>query len=40
VASASSKLIMPGTVFPIGVITALIGVPFFGWLIPCTGRSR
>ena len=32
-ASVASKLIMPGTVFPIGIVTALIGVPFFGWLI-------
>jgi iron complex transport system permease protein len=39
-ASVVSKLIMPGTVFPIGVITALIGVPFFGWLILTTGRVR
>jgi iron complex transport system permease protein len=40
VASVVSKLIMPGTVFPIGIITALIGVPFFGWLILSTGRVR
>jgi iron complex transport system permease protein len=40
VASVVSKLIMPGTVFPIGIITALIGVPFFGWLILSTGRLR
>jgi iron complex transport system permease protein len=39
-ASVVSKLIMPGTVFPIGIITALIGVPFFGWLILNTGRVR
>jgi iron complex transport system permease protein len=39
-ASVVSKLIMPGTVFPIGIITALIGVPFFGWLILSTGRVR
>ena len=39
-ASVVSKLIMPGTVFPIGIITALIGVPFFGWLVLTTGRGR
>jgi iron complex transport system permease protein len=37
-ASVASKLIMPGTVFPIGIVTALIGVPFFGWLV-LTARS-
>jgi iron complex transport system permease protein len=39
-ASVASKLILPGTVFPIGIITALIGVPFFGWLVLTTGRAR
>jgi iron complex transport system permease protein len=39
-ASVASKLIMPGTVFPIGIVTALIGVPFFGWLVVSTGRDR
>jgi len=39
-ASVASKLIMPGTVFPIGIVTALIGVPFFGWLVLTTGRMR
>ncbi len=40
-ASVASKLILPGTVFPIGVVTALIGVPFFGWLVLTTGgRTR
>jgi iron complex transport system permease protein len=32
-ASVASKLVMPGTVFPIGIVTALIGVPFFTWLV-------
>lgn len=32
-ASVISKLILPGTVFPIGIVTALIGVPFFAWLV-------
>ena len=40
VASVVSKLIMPGTVFAIGIITALVGVPFFGWLVLTKGRVR
>ena len=32
-ASVASKAIVPGTVFPIGIVTALIGVPFFAWLV-------
>ena len=32
-ASVASKLILPGTVFPIGILTALLGVPFFAWLV-------
>lgn len=39
-ASVVSKLIVPGAVFPIGIVTALIGVPFFGWLIAFSGRQR
>ncbi len=39
-ASVASKLIIPGTVFPIGIVTALIGVPFFGWLVLTTARAR
>lgn len=39
-ASVASKLILPGTVFPIGIITALIGVPFFAWLVLAPGRAR
>ena len=38
-ASVTSKLIMPGTVFPIGIVTALIGVPFFGWLVLAARRA-
>jgi iron complex transport system permease protein len=37
-ASVASKLILPGTVFPIGIVTALIGVPFFGWLVLASRR--
>jgi iron complex transport system permease protein len=39
-ASVASKVILPGTVFPIGIVTALIGVPFFSWLVLTTGRVR
>lgn len=39
VASIVSKLLIPSTVFPIGIITALIGVPFFVWLILAGGNS-
>ncbi len=38
--SVVSKLIIPGTVFPIGIVTALLGVPFFIWLILTPGRVR
>ncbi|MCB4362631.1 iron ABC transporter permease [Hydrogenophaga taeniospiralis] len=33
VASVLSKSIVPGALFPIGIVTALIGVPFMVWLI-------
>ena len=39
VASVLSKLIMPGLVFPIGIITSLIGIPFFIWIILSNRRS-
>lgn len=32
-ASVLSKIIIPGALFPIGIVTAIIGVPFFFWLI-------
>jgi iron complex transport system permease protein len=32
-ASIASKTVKPGAIFPIGIVTALIGVPFFVWLI-------
>ena len=38
-ASVASKLILPGTVFPVGIVTALIGVPFFAWLVLAAGRA-
>jgi iron complex transport system permease protein len=37
--SIVSKSIVPGVIFPIGVITALVGVPFFFSLI-LTSRRR
>jgi len=33
VTSVVSKMLIPGAVLPIGVITALVGVPFFFVLI-------
>jgi iron complex transport system permease protein len=39
-ASVASKLILPGTVFPIGIVTSLIGVPFFAWLVLARGGRR
>lgn len=38
-ASVASKAILPGTVFPIGIVTALLGVPFFGWLVLRRGAA-
>ncbi len=32
-ASILSKVVVPGLIFPIGILTSLIGVPFFVWLI-------
>lgn len=39
-ASIASKTISPGAIFPIGIVTALIGVPFFVWLILRTRRNH
>jgi iron complex transport system permease protein len=38
-ASVASKSIVPGALFPIGIVTAMIGVPFFLWLILRSRRS-
>jgi len=38
-ASIASKTVMPGALFPIGIVTALIGVPFFVWLILLKRRA-
>ncbi len=32
-ASVASKVVVPGVIIPIGIVTALIGVPFFVWLV-------
>lgn len=37
-ASIASKTISPGAIFPIGIVTALLGVPFFVWLILANRR--
>lgn len=37
-ASVLAKSIVPGALFPIGIVTAIIGVPFFFWLI--IGKKR
>jgi iron complex transport system permease protein len=39
-ASIASKMILPGTIIPIGIVTSLIGVPFFIWLIMTHRRSH
>ncbi|MBL8573755.1 MAG: iron ABC transporter permease [Hyphomicrobiaceae bacterium] len=37
--SVASKTVLPGAIVPIGIVTALIGVPFFIWLIVANRRS-
>ncbi len=32
-ASTLSKVVVPGIIFPVGILTSLIGIPFFVWLI-------
>lgn len=32
-ASVLSKSIVPGALFPVGIVTAIVGVPFLLWLI-------
>jgi iron complex transport system permease protein len=39
-ASVASKTISPGALFPIGIVTALVGVPFFALLILSARRGR
>jgi iron complex transport system permease protein len=38
-ASVASKTVLPGAVVPIGIVTALIGVPFFIWMVLRSRRS-
>jgi iron complex transport system permease protein len=38
-ASVASKTVSPGALFPIGIVTALVGVPFFAWLILAQRRT-
>ncbi len=38
--SVASKLILPGTVFPIGIVTALVGVPCLAWLVLASRGAR
>ncbi len=39
-ASVASKTILPGVVVPVGIVTALVGVPFFVALLVTRGRSK
>lgn len=39
-ASIASKTLVPGTLLPVGIVTALVGVPVFLWLILRTDRRR
>lgn len=38
-ASVLSKTLSPGAIFPIGIVTSLIGVPFFVWMVIRSRRS-
>jgi len=38
-ASVLSKSIVPGALFPVGIVTAIVGVPFLLWLIFSPRRS-
>lgn len=38
-ASIASKTVLPGALVPIGIVTSLIGVPFFVWLVVRSRRS-
>ncbi|OSI15755.1 FecCD family ABC transporter permease [Neisseria dumasiana] len=33
VASVLSKVVIPGALFPVGIVTSFVGVPFFFWII-------
>ncbi|MFN3527235.1 MAG: iron chelate uptake ABC transporter family permease subunit [Paracoccus sp. (in: a-proteobacteria)] len=32
-ASVISKVVIPGALFPVGIVTAMVGVPFFFWIM-------
>lgn len=38
-ASIASKTVVPGAIVPIGIVTSLIGVPFFVWLVLRSRRA-
>jgi len=38
-ASVASKTLSPGAIFPIGIVTSLIGVPFFIWIVRCKRKN-
>lgn len=38
-ASTASKMVVPGVLLPIGIVTSLIGLPIFFWLILRQGRA-
>lgn len=33
VASVLSKVVVPGALFPVGIVTSFVGVPFFFWIV-------
>ncbi len=37
--SIASKTVLPGAIVPIGIVTSLIGVPFFVWLVIRSRRA-
>jgi iron complex transport system permease protein len=37
--SIASKVMLPGVVIPIGIVTALVGVPFFLFLVLSRRRA-
>lgn len=39
IASVLSKIIIPGALFPVGIVTSFVGVPFFFWIILSKRKS-
>ena len=33
ISSVLSKVVVPGALFPVGIVTSFIGVPFFFWIM-------